>query len=98
MATNRLRVRHTALGLSTLSEHRPSERDNRNMASDCVERNRFLEAFVMAVREYLQIESGRVAAIRRGEDLSFRAKIEGARKRKEEAKRAVRKHQQEHGC
>ena len=75
--------------------------DNLNVAAApifCTEMRRLLEEFVTAVSEFLRLESARQEAKVAGENPPFDAVFEGARKRKEWTKEAIKAHQKEHGC
>ena len=64
----------------------------------CPEKNRQLKEYTRAVSDFLRMESAKVAALVRSDQLAFDAEFGEARKRKDAAKEAIRKQQQEHGC
>lgn len=64
----------------------------------CPEKQRLVDAFTHAVSEYLRMESAQMAAVLDGRGFAFEAERREARRQKERAKRAIRVHEQEHGC
>jgi len=86
--------------------HRPGNQaadlsDNSSVAparSVCMEKERLLEELTAAVSDYFSMQSDPIVAESRGQRVLLKVDIETARKRKEEAKRAIRAHQAVHGC
>ena len=64
----------------------------------CAERQRLFVEFTVAASEYLQALSEQLQSVALGNGFGFEAEIKAARKRKDEAKRAVLKHESKHGC
>ena len=64
----------------------------------CVEKWKLLKAYEWAVSEYNRMNSAQVAALRNGEGFRFTAQIAAAGHRKDHAKDAILKHEEEHGC
>jgi hypothetical protein len=67
-------------------------------AQFCPERQRLVTSFTVAVMEYLKVQSKQLEALLSDDWYGLEPTIEAARKRKEEAKRAVLAHQRRHGC
>lgn len=64
----------------------------------CREKQRLCDEFLMAVSEYLKLESARLAAAMRDDEFQLNRELEAARTRKNAAKESIKEHQQEHGC
>jgi hypothetical protein len=64
----------------------------------CAEKQRLITAFTLAASEYLHAQSEQLRSVARGDRFGFEAEIKAASKRKDAAKRAILKHQSEHGC
>ena len=64
----------------------------------CLEKVRLIRAFEWAVSEYNRMSSAQALAIRRGEGFRFGEQIAAAGRLKDEAKYAILKHEEEHGC
>ena len=64
----------------------------------CIEKKRLQDAFAWAVSEYNRMNTAQALALMRGEGFQFSEQIAETGRRKEEAKYAVLKHEQEHGC
>jgi hypothetical protein len=64
----------------------------------CLEKQKLIAAFQRAVSEYNRMNSAQVAAVLNGEGFLFTELIAEAGTRKDQAKYAVLKHQEEHGC
>ena len=64
----------------------------------CPEKKRLIEEYTRAVSDFLRMESAEIEAQVRVDQVAFDAEFEEARKRKDAAKEAIQKHQQEHGC
>ena len=64
----------------------------------CNEKKRLQDAFSQAVSEYNRMNTAQALAVMRGEGFQFTEQVAEAERRKEEAKHAVMKHEQEHGC
>jgi hypothetical protein len=64
----------------------------------CIEKERLLKAFAAAVGEYNRMNSARVAALRRGDELTFAAQLEEAAERMDNARYAIIAHREQHGC
>ena len=57
-----------------------------------------MAAFTQAVSDHHRIQSAQLAALLKGEDFPFEEEIAQAAARREEAKYAVLRHQEDHGC
>jgi len=64
----------------------------------CIERERLMLAFAQAVSELNRMQSAQTAAILRGDDFQFEEQIAEATLRRDNAKYAILKHREEHGC
>jgi hypothetical protein len=64
----------------------------------CIEKKRLQDAFAWAVSEYNRMNTAQALALMRGEGFRFNEQIAETAQRKDEAKYAVLKHEQDHGC
>jgi hypothetical protein len=64
----------------------------------CIEKKRLLNAFAHAVSEYNRMNSAQALAVMRGEGFQFTQEVAVAGRRMDNAKYAILKHEQEHGC
>ena len=64
----------------------------------CTEQRKLLKAFAHAVKEYHRMQTAQVAAVLNGKDFPFEDWLEKAAKAKEQAKYAILRHLEEHGC
>jgi hypothetical protein len=64
----------------------------------CAEKQRLLGEFTIAASDYLKATSQQLKSVALGAGSGFEVEIESAAKRKDEAKRAVLDHENEHGC
>ena len=64
----------------------------------CIEMWQLMEDYARAVSDYNRMNSAQVAAVLAGEDFQFQEEIAKAGARKDEAKYAILKHHEEHGC
>ena len=71
---------------------------SRSSVPACIDKEKLLQDFAKAVSEHHRMQSAQVAAVLRGEDFLFEDEIIKAAERRENAKYAVLKHRQEHGC
>jgi hypothetical protein len=63
-----------------------------------MEQRRLLKAFAHAVREYHRMQTAQVTAVLNGKDFPFEDWVEKAAKAKDEARSAILRHREEHGC
>ena len=64
----------------------------------CFEKQKLIRAFEWAVSEYNRMNTAQAVALRNGEGFKFSEQIAQAAIRKDDAKYAVLKHQEEHHC
>jgi hypothetical protein len=64
----------------------------------CLEKEKLLRAFALAVSELHRMQSAQVAAVIKGEYFPFEEQIAAAAEHREEAKYAIIAHRQTHGC
>ena len=64
----------------------------------CIEKKRLFDAFAHAVSEYNRMNTAQLRAVMRGDGFQFTEQVADAGQRKDEAKYAILKHEQEHGC
>jgi hypothetical protein len=64
----------------------------------CLEKWKLIKAYEWCVSEYNRMNSAQVAALRNGDGFIFSEQIAHAGLVKEQAKYAILKHEEEHGC
>jgi hypothetical protein len=64
----------------------------------CFEKIKLIQEYAHAVSEYNRMQSAQVAALRNGDGFEFTGADSGGRTAQGQAKDAILKHEEEHGC
>jgi hypothetical protein len=68
------------------------------MPTLCEEKQWLMARYIKAGWEYHRMQAAQIAALRNGQGFQFAGAIKGARRRINEARRAISAHERVHGC